>query len=268
MRYFLPKHQEDELGYCKTVVKDLNKELGGTIKEDREFLHKYMTLTRCDLLFADKVILIEGTSERLMLPEMIRKEDEAQIDNNFKLSSQYISVIEVGGAYFHIFLDLLRFLELYTLIITDLDSVKGNGRKKRCKVSEGTHTSNAGIKRWFESKEITPDELIQKTEAEKIEGFCRLAYQIPDIEGDPCGRSFEDAFILANIDFFFEGGLSSEEKEDKVYEKAEKKKHKKTDFALKHAIYKTDWKVPKYIAEGLQWLAKQPNELQNNDDNL
>jgi putative ATP-dependent endonuclease of OLD family len=67
-----------------------------------------MTLTRCDLLFADKAILIEGTSERLLLPKMIEKVDEVLSKTN-KLGSQYISVVEVGGAYAHIFFKLLDF---------------------------------------------------------------------------------------------------------------------------------------------------------------
>ena len=32
--------------------------------EDKKFLHQYMTLTRCDLFFADKAVLVEGLSER------------------------------------------------------------------------------------------------------------------------------------------------------------------------------------------------------------
>ncbi len=257
MRYFLPKHQGGEMGYCVTEIKDLNCGLDGTQPVDREFLHKYMTLTRCDLLFADKAILIEGMSERLMLPEMIKKIDSSQSKKEYELSSQYISVIEIGGAYWQIFHKLLQFLELNTLIITDIDSVKGNGKKKKCSVSIGTHTSNSGLKYWFDNKDITPDELIYKQSEEKIRDNLCLAYQIPEAEGEPCGRSFEDAFILANINLFFDEEISKDEKEQVVYDKAKEFNNKKSDFALKYAIKETEWEVPKYIAEGLQWLAKK-----------
>jgi hypothetical protein len=30
---------------------------------------------------------------------------------------------------------------------------------------------------------------------------------------------------------------------------------KKSEFALKYAIEDTNWRVPRYIAEGLRWLA-------------
>ena len=38
-----------------------------------DFIRKYLTLTRCDLFFADKAIFVEGASERLLLPDMIGK---------------------------------------------------------------------------------------------------------------------------------------------------------------------------------------------------
>jgi predicted ATP-dependent endonuclease of OLD family len=109
MRYFLatPKNGSDVV--FMTQVRDLRLGLGGTAKEDQEFLHKYMTLTRCDLLFADKAVLIEGMTERLLLPRMIKLVDES-LSANCRLSSQYVSVVEVGGAYAHRFFRLLDFL--------------------------------------------------------------------------------------------------------------------------------------------------------------
>ena len=42
-------------------------------KERLDFLQKYMKLSYCDLYFCDKAILVEGASERLLLPDMIQK---------------------------------------------------------------------------------------------------------------------------------------------------------------------------------------------------
>lgn len=252
MRYFLSVAGRGTMRF--TRVKDLRQGLGGTPQTDREFLHKYMTLTRCDLLFADKAILIEGTSERLLLPRMVEKTD-ANNPQDCRLSSQYVSVVEVGGAYAHIFLGLLEFLELRTLIITDFDSVKdnGNGHFVACKVSEGTRTSNGCIKKWFEDDTITPATLVQKSDAEKLKGVCRIAYQVPEVDGSPTGRSFEEAFILANPALFgLTGAPATNDAE--AWDRAGNVT-KKSDFALEHAIDKTDWDVPKYIADGLRWLA-------------
>src|SRR3546814_10037339 len=94
MRYFLSVADGD--GLRRSVVKDLRQGMGNAPAPDREFLHQYLTLTRCDLFFADKAVLIEGTSERLLLPAMIRKTDAAAVGEP-QLGSQYLTVMEVGG---------------------------------------------------------------------------------------------------------------------------------------------------------------------------
>ena len=245
-------------GIFAAVVRDLCAGLGAGRPEDREFLHKYMTLTRCDLLFADKSILVEGSSERLLLPKMIEKMDEGQPDGQ-KLGSQYLSIMEVGGAYAHIFFNLLDFLQLRTLIITDLDTIDTNDNRRKCKVSEGTHSSNACINKWCApdgDAKPTKDQLLQKGPADKATKARRLAFQIPHSDNDACGRSFEDAFILANSARFGITAETPEEREDQAW--AEATGIDKTDFALKHAIEETDWTTPRYIEEGLRWLAESP----------
>lgn len=249
MRYFLSVSGEN--GIRQSKIKDLRQGMGQAPAPDRDFLYQYLTLTRCDLFFADKAILIEGTSERLLLPTMIAKTDAAAVGEP-QLASQYLTIMEVGGAYAHRFHDLLTFLELRTLIVTDIDSVKPNAERKRkaCLVSEGLFTSNACLKDWFEA-EVTPAQLLAKTPAEKTIGLRRIAYQIPEgNEPGPSGRSFEDAFILANLDRFQlgQGDVASQ-----AYEHAADQK--KSAFALKYAIDDTNWNVPRYIAEGLRWLA-------------
>lgn len=249
MRYFLSVSGEN--GIRQSKIKDLRQGMGRAPAPDRDFLYQYLTLTRCDLFFADKAILIEGTSERLLLPTMIAKTDAAAVGEP-QLASQYLTVMEVGGAYAHRFHDLLTFLELRTLIVTDIDSVKPNAEKKRkaCLVSEGLFTSNACLKDWFEA-EVTPAQLLAKTPAEKTIGLRRIAYQIPEgNEPGPSGRSFEDAFILANLDRF---QLGQGDVASLAYEHAADQK--KSAFALKYAIDDTNWNVPRYIAEGLRWLA-------------
>ena len=160
--------------------------------------------------------------------------------------------MEVGGAYAHRFYDLLNFLELRTLIITDIDSVAPNASNKRVAVpvAQGTFTSNACIKEWF-SPDVSPAQLLAKTADEKISAGRRLAYQIPEEDGGPSARSFEDAFILANPELF---ELGEGDRADLAYEHAAEQK--KSSFALEHAIESTAWRTPRYIAEGLRWLAE------------
>ncbi len=248
IRYFLPTSTN---GVRQTQIKDLREGLRETPEEHRRFLHQYLTLTRCDLFFADKAILIEGTSERLLLPVIIEKLETTEPDMP-KLSSQYIATMEVGGAYAHIFFDLLNFLDLRTLIITDLDSVVSVGGAA-CPVHLGTATSNACLGAWFGNGDCSPADLLAKDDASKLKGLKRIAFQRPEAVHRPCGRTFEDAFMLANPEMFGIEGATPNDQAQHAWEKLGK--IKKSDFALKHAIDETGWTAPGYILDGLRWLA-------------
>jgi predicted ATP-dependent endonuclease of OLD family len=82
----------------------------------REFLQRYLKLTHCDLFFSDAAILVEGNVERLLMPAMIQSAAK-------RLRSCALTVLEVGGAFAHRFRELIEFVGLTTLVITDLDSV-------------------------------------------------------------------------------------------------------------------------------------------------
>lgn len=252
IRYFISSSMAGADGIRTTRVRDLRKGLGNKPLPDRDFIHQYLTLTRCDLFFADKAILVEGTSERLLLPKIIEKIDSE--GSNANLGSQFVTVMEVGGAYAHRFFPLLDFLELPTLVITDLDAVTEGGGEA-CMVSKGTRTSNGCIKEWFEA-EITPEALIKKEAKDKTKGIMRLAFQVPETKNGICGRSFEDAFILANTKKFSLEKQKGSELEQAAWDLA--KKQKKSEFAIRFAIDDGEWSVPLYMAEGLRWLAETP----------
>lgn len=223
---------------------------------NKKFLHQYLTLTRSDLFFADKAILVEGTSERLIVPAVISNTDH-------KLRSQYVALMEVGGAYAHIFFPLLDFLGLPTLVITDIDSigpVQGKSRDGATIVHEGTSTSNATIKDWFPGSEAQiPTALLAAAETDAIiSGRRYLAFQVPESEGEACGRTFEDAFLLANPSA--EGlTLTGDVMQDETLARDAVEGLKKSDFALRFAVEEEGWNVPRYIQRGLDWLLKFPN---------
>ena len=101
------------------------------------------------------------------------------------------------------------------------------------------------------------EDIRSKDDRAKISGCRRLAFQVEEDECGLCGRSFEDAFILANISLFELKGLKGQELENAVYERAKEiGKGSKANFAIEYAIEKTDWVVPKYIVEGMEWLDK------------
>jgi predicted ATP-dependent endonuclease of OLD family len=257
IRYFLPVNNEPG-NIRRAKIKDLREGLRSTSADDKKFLHQYLTLTRCDLFFADKAVLVEGLSERLLLPIIIRKLEGAEPALP-KLSSQYVTVLEVGGAYAHLFFDLLAFLELPYLVITDLDSVLTPGGTA-CEVHLGTATSNACIKSWFAPESpLTLTAIMGKQGSDKVKCKARIAYQIPETPGNPCGRTFEDAFILANSALFGLPNSSPQQLETEA--QAIASKVKKSDFALKYALTDTSWTSPTYILDGIRWLASADIQL-------
>jgi predicted ATP-dependent endonuclease of OLD family len=262
IRYFIAGSKGKPLGVRCTTIKDLGRGLSSLTGTSAAFLHQYLTLTRCDLFFADKAILIEGTTERIFVPEILRKLDTERIKAGARqeIRSQYITLLEVGGAYAYMFQPLLDFLELKTLIVTDLDAVrpeKKGGTTKFVKrpVYLSETTSNATLKRWF-GKRPTPAELIAMPDADKVKGRVRIAYQIPEAAGANCGRTFEDAFIFANPTLFAIKGETDNEKADWAFEYVGNLK--KSAFALRFATGLKAWTPPRYVSEGLDWLASAP----------
>ncbi|WP_438301450.1 ATP-dependent nuclease [Pseudomonas sp. NMS19W] len=276
VRYFLNESPTPE-NARQTKVKDFKKGLSSISPDDQDFLHQYMTLTKCDLYFADKAIMVEGTTERLLMPRLCELVDKS-LEDKHKLARQYVTCVEVGGAYAHIFYPLLDFLELKTLVVTDLDSTKPvekqnkHGKKittwDKCPVAEGEQTSNAAIKDWFRPNDaadkdgwqITPAELVAKTAEEKQIGYRRIAYQIAEKPGtNICARSYEDALVLANPDRF--KWPKEQDEASEAWEIA--KGLAKADTALRFAIREKEWTVPRYIQEGLGWLSAPPPSAQN-----
>ena len=87
----------------------------------------------------------------------------------------------------------------------------------------------------------------------QVKGRNRIAYQCPELADGPCGRTFEDAFILANAALFGLTGTTREALELEARSNASELK--KSEFALKHAIAETGWTTPTYILDGVRWLA-------------
>ena len=275
----------DDLIYFKrdngtAVSKAFNslKEEYGDEQLGYKFVKQYLTLNSSELFFADKVICVEGDTERILIPTMMQKVDISnpinQASNTMPLLSQNISIIETG-AHSQVFRKLFDFLGIKVLIITDIDPANknGNNRLTSCSAVEATSTTNASIKNFFD---ISGDEVFsivaQKSSAEKItsDGRIRIAYQIPEDENGYQPASFEDAFISLNKQFIIDQkagfiqfkalkDFDDSEIED-FYKFARDKVNKKSAFASSLLYFEGEentWKVPNYISEGLLWLRKQ-----------
>jgi putative ATP-dependent endonuclease of OLD family len=267
IRYF-NRFPIDSGGY-KITNQDFNNL---KIKDDKRtfrFLRQYLTLHKSDLFFADKVILVEGTTERMLLPQMIHKSANS-------LCNEYVSILEVGGAYAHSFKEMLEFINVKTLIITDIDSAQKyqDGEKKKtrkCKVDVGEFTTNYTLIKWLPSK-TTISELTSCKVKEKIKDNICVSYQTN--ENGFNARSFEDAFINTNKEFFLSEHIEDGEENLVIKNEFSYLKNKdiskeipdeftskqKTEFTFDIMSFDEKkygkWKVPEYINEGLIWLAK------------
>lgn len=242
------------------IVKDLSQlPLPSKAPAVLDFLRRYIKLTQCDLFFADKAIFVEGQVERLLLPMMI---EYCAANAAFEdLTSQYISISEVSGAYAHKFKPLVDFLGIPTLIVTDIDAVDDDFKK--CTVASGTGTSNACLKSWLPKKATVAD-LLAASDGDKTEGHIRVVYQVS--EGGHCGRSFEEAFIYANLDWLTANHAKLSATSSTIAKSVKtglladgfnlSSKLGKVDFAL-DLMAEQGWATPEYIRHGLEWLAKQ-----------
>ena len=267
----------------------LKEEYGGDEQKGFKFVKQYLTMNRSELFFTDKAICIEGDTERILMPMMMHKIDNKKDpeEDIIPLLSQNISIIEVG-AHSHIFMPLFSFLGTKVLFVTDIDSVKAekkiakNGKERTvytiCPPNEGTHTSNASIKEFFKDTGIDTannqfKELVGKNAEDKIKDNMRIAYQIPESDGEYQASSFEDAFIALNKDFilknkegFYQYGAlknfeTCEIESGNYYEFSLNNVKKKSAFASSLLYFDKEdgnedekWKIPHYIEEGLLWI--------------
>lgn len=272
IRYFSKNYSQAEKRF-KIDVKDFN-DFKHRESDDAtfRFLKQYMSLHRCDIFFADKVILVEGTTERILLPLMINKIAE-------QLNNEYISIIEVGGAYTVKFKELLKFINAKSLVITDIDSIDPANNRKACSTdTPNSSTSNSTLLNWLPKKTLI-SELVDCSEEEKYDSeFIRVAYQIKENDSDYIARSLEEAIINRNRTFFSStyksngidktvadsfSLLKGKDLSKSPYELAPDSSEK-TDFTFDLMVFNESeaglrWEVPRYIEEGLAWLAN--NEI-------
>jgi len=254
-----------------------------TAEEDHfTFLQQYLTLNSSELFFAEKIIFIEGTTEKLLLPLFIKSIDDENKDTKGyrPLSSQNISILEVG-ANSKAFRHFLEFLNIKTLIITDIDTTKAviNPETKKTsykavEVKDGTHTSNYSLKYFLKSPDIKKTEDyatwlkgLKEDSLQSDDTTIKLAYQTE--ENKYHGRSFEDAFISANFDLLklnkeSISGLKNKTNLDKVtsdyYALTNLILDEKSAFAsslLWLSLTKSvKWNIPAYIKNSLLWMAE------------
>lgn len=92
-------------------------------KKSKDYVKRFLDVTKADLFFAKNIILVEGLAEQLVVPEFARK-------LGLDLEDSHTTVINIGGRYFNHFLKLFDInkspyaLNKKIACITDLDPVR------------------------------------------------------------------------------------------------------------------------------------------------
>lgn len=288
IRYMLQTKDAD--GTENVQIKNFHKELSEkyTSKKEFQFIKQYLSIEAAELFFASKVIFIEGVFENMLMPYFISLFDKEKINaekeqiekgekeeqDYIPISSQNISILQVG-ANAKVFKYFLEFLDIKTLVITDIDTTKLSDKNKycACKVDNFPDaTSNETIKYYFKVPDITQKddyktwlESIVNLHATAISEKVNVFYQRPELGYH--ARSFEDAFINVNLDLIKENidsinGLKNTDDFKTItdiYDLTQSVIDKKSDFAasllyLAHTDSSIFWEIPLYIKEGLEWI--------------
>jgi len=132
------------VGYPSKVFP--NNELGSKAKA---YVQRFLDATKCDMLFAQKVILVEGLAEQLLLSTLAKYIDKS-LDDNHLLEDNHITVINVGGRHFDYFLYLFDSNNPNTIpkkivCLTDRDPVRKevsvDDTPKKCYPFEYNHNT-------------------------------------------------------------------------------------------------------------------------------
>ena len=257
---------------CKIV--DLSN-IFGEDKATQKFVSRYIKLTHCDLFFADAIIIVEGSAERILMPKFIELAAK-------KLENNYITIIEIGGSHAHKFRPLIEALDVFTLIISDIDTIGDKNKSCLPQRNKNIKTNNNTLKEWI-PKENNYDKLIQLYDKDRTTKNSKImiCYQMPilyknaeqqDLEYLP--YTFEDSLIYSNLKIFEKldtaDGLTKkliyaikQLDSEQIYN--EIKQIKKAEIAI-NLLYSDKIDniiVPEYITEGLKFIESSLNNLHN-----
>lgn len=225
--------KREESGVISKNMTDLEKEYADHT-EWFKFLKQYITLDRSELFFADKAIFVEGDTERILMPSLMKISDDEMTPeekmNQLRLTSQNISIVSVGN-YTHIFTRFFNFIGFKKIcVITDLDICnkekikdKNGVEREVCKAAaldetKAQYTTNSSLSEYLgktvitDLRSLTASQKVvswnsaEKKWKQKNDGNLMVCYQTAVDGYQP--RSFEDAFFATNKDFMKAEGKS------------------------------------------------------------
>lgn len=254
------------------------REVENKSAERKRLFNFLYAINFADILFADKVVLYEGDTERMYIQALIQERDDLS-----GLRTQYVSYVQVGGAYAHVYLPfIVDTLGIKTAVITDIDYEKNS---KTASVQElrplfstnatlnalfgvhdGTGTSDPTLELLFNSiggsasgvAEVADKPLLGVSYQSEPEGYARtleeaILAKLRDMEvWDSTTR--EDWLEFRN-DSSLKYTVPTSGDSSTIREVVSATSDKKTDF-MYSLLLKPDFhiKAPPYILASLKWL--------------
>lgn len=257
----------------------LNDEIIKSDIEDNSFvfLKKHIKFGVSEMFFSDAIIFVEGITEYVLLKNRLMESD---IYNKY-----YISIFLINGAHAHVYNNLIKILNVPTLIITDIDFKREESEKnKECYLQmtneelESRKITNNCIKHYYKNK--TVKEIIEGDYYKKDNLMVTCQKNI--IQGY-YATSFEEALILTNynnetlkkviskISKSLKNIVDSGEMIKKSYELQKRLSSKKSDFAnaILYACIideNNGIELPKYINDGLEFIKDKLAEEEIGDE--
>lgn len=175
---FMLSYERSEEGsdcHQQSLAKQFKDADGKTEKNDAKLhLSKFLDVTRSDMLFADKVILVEGIAEKLLMPLFMDTFGRSYED-------EHISIVEIGGKHFEHFVELFNgnTVNKKVLCITDKDFnwIDDDGKLKSFET--------------YQNEEVSHIKKLKDRFA--IENFHICTQNLG-------GKTFEDELLIANMD--------------------------------------------------------------------
>jgi len=110
---FMLAYERNGIAECKQ--QSLKKQFENKANS-KAHMSKFLDVTRSDMLFADRIIIVEGIAEKLLLPAFMEK-------CNCPYEDEHIAIVEIGGKHFEHFVNVFagNAVQKKVLCITDND---------------------------------------------------------------------------------------------------------------------------------------------------
>ena len=139
----------------------------------KKHMMKFLDVTRSDMLFADKVILVEGIAEKLLLPKFLEK-------CRFPYEDEHVSIVEVGGKNFAYFVRAFA---------------NNSVRKKVLCITDGDFVWELGIS----AKTLAEYKIHVPTHVSKLNLTFTGVTNVRTVIQKSYGSTFEDDLFMCNI---------------------------------------------------------------------